>query len=436
MPVLAEREAAVAASRLAMRAVRARHASGAAWKMPVLRSSQRPPDGAWSIWLLMAGRGFGKSLAGACDVASYGLGHPGSRIAIVAPTYADARDTCVEGVSGLLSVLPPGSVAAWNRSLGELSLTNGARYKLFSADEPARLRGPQHHRAWCDELGVWPYPETFDMLMLGLRLGDDPRCLVTTTPRPTALVRDLVRRVGADVALTAGATYENLENLAPAFAKQIVRRYEGSRLGRQELGGELLEDVEGALWTLAMIDALRTDEHPDLVRVVVGVDPQGSTEEGAAETGIVVAGLGVDGHGYVLADLTVSGSPGEWAAVVCAAYRRFRADRIVGEVNNGGEMVGHTIATVDPRASFKAVHASRGKQTRAEPVAALYEQRRIHHAGSFPALEDQMTTWVPGMKSPDRMDALVWALTELMIDPTPSKRGAVLVQAAAKGWSR
>jgi phage terminase large subunit-like protein len=379
-----------------------------------LRPSQQTPDGDWRTWMILAGRGWGKTLTGAEDVKRYGLAHPASRIAIVAPTYADARDTCVEGESGLLSCLPPHTVANWNRSMGELILTNGTRYKLFSADEPERLRGPQHHRTWCDELGAWKYPATWDMLMFGLRLGDDPRAVVTTTPRPTPLVKMLAE--APTTHLTRGVTYENLDNLPAAFAEQIIRKYEGTRLGRQELLAEILTDVPGALWTLAAIDAARVNEHPDLIRIVVAIDPAATSTEGADETGIVVAGLGSDGHGYVLADLTVRESPAGWAGAAVAAYRRFQADRIIGEVNNGGDMVGFTVATVDPAAPFKAVHASRGKQTRAEPVASLYEQARIHHVGAFPQLEDQMTTWVPGMKSPDRMDALVWALTELFLE--------------------
>jgi len=241
---------------------------------------------------------------------------------------------------------------------------------------------------------------------------------VATTPRPTKIIKELVKDPATVV--TGGTTYENIGNLASAFLSTIIRKYEGTRLGRQELLAEILEDVQGALWKLSLIDSLRVDFHPQLIRVVVAIDPAATSTERADETGIIVAGLGSDGHGYVLADGTLRASPGEWAAAAIHLYKTSRADRIIGEVNNGGEMVGYTLATVDPNVSYKAVHASRGKQTRAEPIASLYEQGRIHHVGTFPELEDQMTTWVPGDKSPDRLDAMVWAFTELYLEPEQS----------------
>jgi phage terminase large subunit-like protein len=256
-----------------------------------LRATQTAPPGDWRTWLILAGRGWGKTLTGASDLAAYALGHPGSRLAVVAPTYGDARDTCVEGDSGLLSVLGRSNVLTWNRSLGELVLTNAARFKLFSADEPERLRGPQHHRAWADELGAWKYPQTWDMLMFGLRLGADPRAIVTTTPRPTPIVKMLADSTTTMV--TRGSSYENLENLPAAYRDQILGRYEGTRLGRQEIHGEILLDVPGALWTWAMLGDRRPA--PDLTRVVVAIDPAVTSGEDADETGIVVAGLGVDG---------------------------------------------------------------------------------------------------------------------------------------------
>ena len=388
------------------------------------RPEQLTPPGDWRIWLILAGRGWGKTRVGAEDGKTYGLEHKDSRIGIVAPTYADARDTCVEGESGLLACLPASKVLRWNRSLGELSLTNGARYKLFSADEPERLRGPQHHRMWFDEMGAWKYPQqTFDMAMFGLRLGMTPQAVITTTPRPIPLVKDLMRRVGADVVLTKRSTYDNLDNLAPAFVQQIVARYAGSRLGRQELEAEILDDNPGALWKRDALDALRVLQHPDLARVVVAVDPAATSNEGSDETGIIGAGRGAsDGHGYVLEDASLRDTPAEWARAAVTLYHKLQADRIVAEANQGGDMVAHTIHTVDPNVPVKLVHASRGKVARAEPVAALYEQSRVHHVGTFPDMEDQMCNWTQGDASPDRLDALVWALTELLLDAPPEPR--------------
>ena len=388
------------------------------------RPEQLTPPGDWRIWLILAGRGWGKTRVGAEDGKTYGLEHKDSRIGIVAPTYADARDTCVEGESGLLACLPASKVLRWNRSLGELSLTNGARYKLFSADEPERLRGPQHHRMWFDEMGAWKYPQqTFDMAMFGLRLGMTPQAVITTTPRPIPLVKDLMRRVGADVVLTKRSTYDNLDNLAPAFVQQIVARYAGSRLGRQELEAEILDDNPGALWKRDALDALRVLQHPDLARVVVAVDPAATSNEGSDETGIIGAGRGAsDGHGYVLEDASLRDTPAEWARAAVTLYHKLQADRIVAEANQGGDMVMHTIHTIDPNVPVKLVHARRGKVARAEPVAALYEQSRVHHVGTFPDMEDQMCNWTQGDASPDRLDALVWALTELLLDAPPEPR--------------
>jgi phage terminase large subunit-like protein len=377
-----------------------------------LRATQTAPPGDWRTWLILAGRGWGKTLTGASDLAAYALGHPGSRLAVVAPTYGDARDTCVEGDSGLLSVLGRSNVLTWNRSLGELVLTNAARFKLFSADEPERLRGPQHHRAWADELGAWKYPQTWDMLMFGLRLGADPRAIVTTTPRPTPIVKMLADSTTTMV--TRGSSYENLENLPAAYRDQILGRYEGTRLGRQEIHGEILLDVPGALWTWAMLGDRRPA--PDLTRVVVAIDPAVTSGEDADETGIVVAGLGADGRGYVLADRSCRLSPDGWARRAVGVFDDLAGDLIVAEVNNGGDLVEQTIRTVRRSISYRKVHASRGKQIRAQPVAALYEQGKVSHVESFPELEEQLTSWTPESgTSPDRLDALVWALTELMV---------------------
>jgi len=389
------------------------------------RPTQLPPVGNWRVWLLLAGRGFGKTRTGAELVRARVAGWTARRLALVAPTAADARNVMVEGESGILAISPPWDRPRYEPSKRRLTWPNGAIATLYSADEPERLRGPQHDATWCDELGSWRYPEAWDMLMLGMRSGNDPRVVVTTTPRPTKLIRALIADPTAVV--TRGSTYENRTNLAPAFLQQIIRKYEGTRLGRQELEAEILDDVPGALWTRGVIEASRASAVPTLIRVVVAIDPAATSSEDADETGIIVAGRDGQGQGWVLADASGRYPPAEWAKTAIAAYRAHRADRVVAEVNNGGEMVEATLRVIDPNVSFAAVRASRGKLTRAEPVAALYEQGRVHHLGVFPQLEDQMCGFVPadhgdfGQRptggSPDRADALVWALSDLLIEP-------------------
>jgi phage terminase large subunit-like protein len=385
-----------------------------------------PPDDWWQIWLLLAGRGFGKTRTlaeWACEQVASGQA---SRIALVAATAADARDVLVEGQSGILAVAPPQFRPVYEPSKRRLTWPNGAIATTFSAEEPERLRGPQHDAAVCDELGAWSRPETWDMLQFGLRLGRNPRCLVATTPRPTKLIRELLAREGHDVVVTRGSTYENHANLAPGFFSQIIRKYEGTRLGRQELNAELLDDMPGALWSHGLIEAVRIGTVPKLTRVVVAIDPAATSGEEADETGIIVVGKDANGHGYVLADASGKYQPIEWASIAIAAYRSHHADRIVAEINNGGEMVEATLRMVDPNVAFTAVRASRGKVARAEPVSALYEQGRMHHVGSFPELEDQMTNFTSDFDreaagySPDRLDALVWAATELLVQPMKS----------------
>ena len=392
----------------------------------IARPNQLPPPGEWSTWLLLAGRGFGKTRTGAEWIRALAETGQAERMALVAPTAADARDVMVEGESGILAISPTRNRPFYEPSKRRLTWPNGALATTYSADEPERLRGPQHDAAWCDELAAWRYPEAWDMLMFGLRLGHDPRTVVTTTPRPTKLIRRLL----ADpmVALTRGSTLENEANLAPSFLAQVKRRYEGTRLGRQELEAELLEDVAGALWTHELIDSTRAMGHiPDLTRIVVAIDPAATSGEDADETGLIVAGKDARGHGWVLADASGRMTPIEWARRAIMLYKQFDADRIVAEVNNGGEMVENTIRMVDNDVAFEAVRATRGKVVRAEPVAALYEQRRVHHVGGFGQLEDQMTAFTTDFDrktagySPDRVDALVWAFTELLVEPIPNE---------------
>ena len=364
--------------------------------------------------MILAGRGWGKTRTGAEDIAAYVLWNAGVRVGVIAPTFADARDVCVEGESGLLRVLPPRCIAAWHRSTGDLVLFNGSRIKLFSADQPERLRGPQHHRVWCDELGAWPSRGAFDQLWFGLRLGPDPRVIITTTPRNTDLIRELLQR--KDVRLTHGRTLDNAVHLAPRVLEQLTERYAGTRLGRQELDAEVLSDVEGALWQRELIERLRVECVPELRRIVVAIDPAMSANAGSDETGIVAAGRGADGLIYVLADWSGKFSPEKWAARAVMLYQDMRAQMIVAEVNAGGDLVERILRQVAPHILFKPVRALRGKAERAMPVAALYEQGRVRHVGALALLEDQMCRFSPAnpaVKSPDRVDAMVWAVTEL-----------------------
>lgn len=387
------------------------------------RPEQLHPAGDWRVWLILAGRGWGKSrtiVEWACDQA---LALAGSRGAVVARTAADGRDVLVEGESGFLSVEAKRR-PRYEASKRRLTWVNGSTATLFSADEPDVLRGPQQHWAICDELAAWKFgKETWANLLFGLRLGWDPRVVAATTPRPTELVKNLLK--DPKVYVTRGTTYENRANLAPAFFSEIISQYEGTRLGRQELNAEILDDAPGALWRRADIDAGRVTRAPDLRLVVVGVDPPATSGEGSAEAGIVAAGLGVDGHYYVLDDRSMRGSPDAWARQAVALYHRLGANRIVAEINQGGEMVMAIIRTVDKVVPVRTVRATRGKAVRAEPVAAIYEQKKAHHVGSFPQLEDQLCSWEPGVgDSPDRLDSLVWAITELMMKAPPRAAGS------------
>lgn len=374
-----------------------------------------PAPGEWRRWLLLAGRGFGKTRVLSETLRAWATSGRYQRIALVARTAADVRDVLVEGQSGILAVSPDDERPVWEPSRRRLTWRSGAIATTYSAEEPDQLRGPQHDAALADEVAAWSRPDTWDQLQMGLRLGTDPRVVVATTPRPTPLIRSLLAAPGTVV--TRGATRDNAANLAPGVVADLERRYAGTRLGRQELDGEILDDSAGALWRWQWIDAARVARAPDLRRVVVAIDPAASSHDDSDETGIVVAGVGHDGRAYVMADASGRYRPEEWARTALALYREHKADCIVAEANNGGEMVAATLRVHDRGANVRTVHATRGKATRAEPVAALYEQGRASHVGALARLEDQLTTWDPATSrtSPDRLDALVWALTEVML---------------------
>lgn len=393
------------------------------------RAAQLPPPGDWRVWMIMAGRGFGKTRAGAEWVRAIAEGEPGARIALVGATLGEARGVMVEGASGLLSIAP-----WWNRpdyfpALRRLTWPNGAVAHLFGAAEPDSLRGAQFSHGWADEIGKWPRAqEAWDNLDMGMRLGRRPQLLATTTPRPVPLVRRLAGVEDGSVVVTRGRTRDNRAHLADGFVDAMEAAHGGTRLGRQELDGELIGEVAGALWSRDLIERCRVRDVPGeagetgalLRRVVVAVDPPASAEGDAC--GIVVAGIGGDGRAYVVADASVEGqSPEGWARAVARAAFVHGADRVVAEANNGGAMVESVLRAADAGLPVRLVHASRGKAARAEPVAALYEAGKVAHRGAFPRMEDQMCGLVAGGgyegpgRSPDRADALVWALTELML---------------------
>lgn len=379
------------------------------------RPEQLAPPGDWTTWLINAGRGFGKTRAGAEWIRSKAASDKRARLGIVARTAADARDTMIEGESGILAISPPWFFPHYEPSKRRLTWPNGARATVYSADEPNLLRGPQHHYVWADEIAAWKYPDAWDQIQFGLRLGENPQAVATTTPRPVRVVRELL--ADADCVVSHGSTYDNAANLPEKFLKALEKKYKGTTLGRQELYAELLEEMPGALWSRSMIDRYRVDKDPEkLDRLTINIDPAVSSGEGSAEHGITVTGSLGD-HGYLLDDLSLRGKPDAWAKKVIWAFKNWNADRIIAESNQGGEMVRHTIHTYDPNVPVTLVHASRGKETRAEPVAAMYEQGRIHHVGTFTDLEDQLCNWIPGegMDSPDRLDSLVWGFTWLLV---------------------
>ena len=388
------------------------------------RPEQIAPPGDWLTWMILAGRGWGKTRTGAewvqANVPRYG------RWILAGRTSGDLRDIMIEGESGILRIARPPLRPSYEPSKRRVTWPNGAVAVLRSADEPEGFRGLQGEAAWVDELAAWEHPEAWSQLQLGIRLGEFPRQVVTTTPRPTPLIKGLLADAGTIA--TRGSTYDNQDNLAPKFFRDIVSRYEGTRLGRQELHAEILDDLPGALWTRSMFsyaDApLRhtgSEVAPEYRRVVVAIDPAATYGPESDETGIIGAGQGIDGRGYVLDDQSGRFSPADWARRAIALHNDLKADAIVAETNNGGDMVESMLRSAGFDGHYIKVTASRGKRVRAEPIAGLYEQGRISHRRMFAELEDQLCTFTPeSVVSPDRLDALVWAFTELMLEPSYS----------------
>lgn len=379
------------------------------------RLNQLPPPGDWLTWMILTGRGWGKTRTGAewvNDQAKKGAEH----IALIGQTKADVRDTMIElGPASILKISNPNFYPKYESSKRRIVWPNGCIGTIYSGDEPDQVRGPSHDRSWIDELAKFKYPQAiWDNLMFGLREGEDMRILITTTPRPIPIIKNILS--DPNTISIRGSTYENKDNLPKKYFDYVIAPYVGTRLGKQEIEGKILDDNPNALWTRKVIDDNRVHKAPELVRIVVAVDPEGTATATSAETGIVAGGISADGHGYILNDATIKGTPDQWGKASVTEYFKFGADRIIGEVNNGGDMVEYVIKSCDPNVSYKSVRASRGKYIRAEPVSALYEQGRIHHVGTFIDLEDQLCEWVPGDKSPDRLDALVWLITELMLE--------------------
>lgn len=397
------------------------------------RDDQLPPPGAWLVWLIMSGRGWGKTRTGA-EWVRQRVAEGFERIALVGRTPADYRDVMIEGESGILASTPPDEPVVWEPSRRRITWlafagtsTYGPAYSgpsrraiatCYSAAKPEQLRGPQHDSLWAEELAAWTYQETWDMALFGLRLGPDPRAVVTTTPRPVRTLRDLVK--DPDTVVTRGSTYANVDNLAEGFRRQVLARYEGTHLAAQEIYGQLLDEMPGALWSRAMIEYERADRRR-FSKVVVGVDPAVTSTERAALTGIVVAAKTIDGFGLVLDDRSCRRKPGGWASEVLAAWEDWEADEVVGETNNGGDLVEFVLRAVagsgGEQVPYVKVTASRGKRARAEPISLLYERRRVRHSRPLVDLEDDLCSWIPDEgPGSDRVDAMVWALTRLGLD--------------------
>ena len=379
------------------------------------RSEQLTPKGKWIFWLVNAGRGFGKTRCGAewiIEQVRQGF----TKIGLIGPTASVVRDIMIEGDSGILTISRPDFRPLYEPSKRKLTWPNGAVAHTFSAEEPDRLRGPQFQKMWCEELATWKYPESWDMAKLSLRLPPNPQAIITTTPKPKTIIKELI--ADKNCVITGGSTYDNIHNLAEPFFLAIVDQYENTTLGQQEIYAIFLEELPDALWQRSTIADNRVSEVDldKLIRIVIGIDPAGTSKESSAETGILVCGIDANNEGYVIDDLSCRKRPKGWASDSINAYHRYKADRIVAEVNFGGEMVESVIRNIDPNVSYKSVNASRGKKVRAEPISALYEQGKIHHIGTFKDLEDQQCNFTPETKIKlDRIDALVWCFTELIL---------------------
>lgn len=381
------------------------------------RREQLRPEGDWAVWVILAGRGFGKTRGGSEDIIESHFNRDLYNSALVGPTSLDVRRFMLYGESGIMSVAPKWFYPHHDKVNLKLIWPNGTESHIYTAEKPERMRGPNHDGAWCDELAAWRYlEETWENLEMTLRKSEVPRTVITTTPKPRALLREILK--DKETVVTGGSTYANKANLSGRFLARITRRHEGTRIGRQEIYAELLDEVEGALWKRKRLDELRVkpSDVPDMRQVAVGLDPPGTKNENSAEAGIVVCGIDARDHTYTLADISDRMSPNEWGKAAINAYYTWEADCIVAESNFGGDMVRNTIHTLDPNVPVVVVHTMRGKFIRAQPVAALAEQGRDHHAGSFSALEDQLCNFVPDGKepSPDRLDAKVWAMTYLL----------------------
>lgn len=383
----------------------------------VARPNQRIPEGPWKIWLILAGRGFGKTRTGAETIRSWVMSGVARRVALIGHTHGDGRRVMIEGESGLLGVHPSHKAPHFYASRGLVAWKNGAKASLYSAERPDQLRGPQFDAAWVDELAKFSRPqETWDQLMFSLRKGIHPRVVVTTTPKPSPLLKELLARQGEDVFVTRGSTFDNAPHLAESFLQEIQKRYANTRLGAQELYGELIEENHNSLWSQAILRACYQEVPPPLVRMVVAVDPAVTSHKTSDETGIIVAGRDKGGRAFILDDLSGRYRPQEWAVKAIAAFHHYQADRIIAEVNQGGDLVEQMLRSQERTIPYKAVRATRGKLIRAEPVASLYAQARVFHTGrSLGQLERQLCEYQEGDPSPDRLDALVWAVTELLL---------------------
>lgn len=383
------------------------------------RPEQRVPIGNWRVWLILAGRGFGKTRTGSETIRQWAIEGRYKQIALVARSETEAREVMVEGPSGLLNIHPKSERPTWEPSLRRLSWSNGAIARCYSSENYQQLRGPQFDCAWIDELAKFQYADkTWDQLNFALRLGNNPRIIITTTPRPIPLIKELINPCHDWVHITKGTTFDNARNLSAEYIDTMKRHYENTTLGKQELMGQLLLDEPHALWKRHHIKKRPNQDLPKLEKIVIGVDPAATSHSKSDETGIIVAGIDCKGHGHILDDLSGRYSPNQWAKIIVESYHHHNANLIVAETNKGGDMVETILKTVDASVKFKGMHASRGKKARAEPIAALYEQGKVSHArNGLDILEDQMCLYVPNQsgKSPDRLDALVWALSELML---------------------